>query len=220
MPFFDQITLRQPLDFFDNFGNCVEMWLHCEGLGKKIVVSPSGMVKWQESVIKTADIFFSILKGISYLLLLPFTLGCLVYREVRRSSHLLPLIHGIRQSALDNSEAADAHEVNSNNDEPKQSPRSDEQLSTKKHRDYEVKDYCLVRIGGQRFWIRSHEDEKKVLKELHALLCHQTTPVQMNLILGEAEHFLGRLMKSFRWSHPMGAKGRLQRNVCLVEKYL
>lgn len=217
MPIIDQIIMKRPVGFYDNFGNSVEIWLHWDGLGKKYEISKKGQLKLQDSALKTTPIILNILKGLSYILLLPLTLSCLVFREVRRDRHLLPIIHGLKERVFAGHETGGPKSNSLNNI---QRTESDTLISNqKKSRDYAIKDYCLVRIGDQRYWIRSHEDEKRFIAELNALTRHQNAAVQVNLILGEPKFLLDKLAHRLKWSHPTGIKGKIRKNVVNVQRF-
>lgn len=218
MPIIDQITMTHPIGFYDNFGNSVEIWLHWDGLGNKYKISKKGQLKLQESALKTTPVILNILKGLSYILLLPLTLSCLVFREVRRVRHLLPIIHGLKERAFAGQGSGNLKSNSLNNI---QGTESDLQISKQiKSRDYAIKDYCLVRIGNQRYWIRSHEDENRFIAELNSLTRNQNAAVQVNLILGEPERLLGKLALRFKWSHPTGINGKIKRNVVSVQRFM
>lgn len=66
-----------------SFGNFIESWLHIKGLGKKYKVINSNTQIKKEQASKL-DILINVIKGISYILLLPLTGLALIYREVAR----------------------------------------------------------------------------------------------------------------------------------------
>lgn len=201
MRIYDKFTVALPLDLPDRFGNRIESWLHWEGVGKHYIISKDGNVFTRKTPLKISEIGINILKSLSYVILLPLTLGCLIYREVRRRYCLSQIIPKVFLNNIDPHPAAPV-----------------EKRPLKKRPPYPLKDYCLVRVEHERSWIRSHEDQKRFLKALSHNLAQQKKPIQIHFILGEANLLSKKINEKFEGFHPLGVNGRPKTRVWIIRR--
>jgi hypothetical protein len=196
MGFFDYIKVRNPVGFFDKLGNLVEDWLHFKGLGHVYKINKKGQTRTIEQSAKCSDYFINAIKGFSHLVLLPITLGCMVFREVRRNQELAKKIKEVGQKTI------------------YRHPYIDSDAGLIIANPYKLmQNHCIIKMGTDNTHIRIHslEAEKTFIGNLKDKL-KKNEKVRIHVILGSETQLLEALGQHFVVTYP-SFRGKPRSNV-------